>query len=141
MRKSTSKTPIQLANGQRLATCKVCEVPFTIAWQEFVRTFHALCDLRVADIVLGLPWLNDKQGNLKFGTKLIFPVMNGTSVENQAVHRRPECLLLLSTKVCKLIRKSRPAKGRTGNFFIVLRKFATSNVRLSPWRGSQPTTT
>jgi hypothetical protein len=45
----------------------MCEVSFTLAPHEFVRTFHVLRGLRAADIVLGLSWLDDEQATLQFG--------------------------------------------------------------------------
>jgi hypothetical protein len=65
----------------------MCEVPLSVVQHEFVRTFHVLRDLRAADIVLGLPWLDDEQATLTFGTQRFFTLMDGTSVETQVVDR------------------------------------------------------
>jgi hypothetical protein len=46
-------------------------VTFELARHEFQRTFYVLHDLRVADLVLGLPWLDDEQ----FGTTRAFTLM------------------------------------------------------------------
>jgi hypothetical protein len=96
----------------------VCDISFTVAQHDFVRTFHALRDLRAADIVLGLPWLDDEQAGLKFGAERLFTLMDGTAIENQVIERHPECLLLL-TRVLKSMRKSSRATGRTAEFFTV----------------------
>jgi hypothetical protein len=39
--------------------------------------FCVLCDVRVADMVLGLPWLDDEQASLKFGHVRVFTLMDG----------------------------------------------------------------
>jgi hypothetical protein len=44
---------------------------------------------------------------------------DGTVIENQVLEQHPECLLLLSTKIKKLMRKSSRAKGLTAYFFTV----------------------
>jgi hypothetical protein len=66
MRKSATKTHVRLANGQRVTSTIVCDISFAVAQHDFVRTFHVLRDLRAADIVLGLPWLINKQVTLRF---------------------------------------------------------------------------
>jgi hypothetical protein len=60
MRESRAKTHVRLANDQRVASTKVCDSPFTIAHHNFGRTFYVLRDLRAADFVLGLSWLDDE---------------------------------------------------------------------------------
>jgi hypothetical protein len=67
-RKSATKTPVRLANGQRVTSSTVCEVTFELAQHEFHRTFYVLRDLRAADLILGLPWLDDEHASLQFGT-------------------------------------------------------------------------
>jgi hypothetical protein len=52
--------------------------------------------MRAADLVLGLPWLEDVQPSLPFGTTRVFTMMNGTTVEED---RRPECLPMSYGKV------------------------------------------
>jgi hypothetical protein len=42
--------------------------------------------------------------------------MDSIVIENQVIERRPECLITLSTKVQKLMRKYARAKGRTADF-------------------------
>jgi hypothetical protein len=37
-----------------------CDVTFELARHEFQRTFYVLRDLRVDDLVVGLPWLDDE---------------------------------------------------------------------------------
>jgi hypothetical protein len=61
--------------------------------------------VRGEDIVLGLPWLDAEQATLELGAERIFTLMGGIVIDNQVIERRPECLLLSSTKVQKLIRK------------------------------------
>jgi hypothetical protein len=54
--------------------------------------------LRVADIVLGLPWLADEEVTIKLGAeRLLSALMDGTVVETQVGERPPECLLMSST--------------------------------------------
>jgi hypothetical protein len=55
MRKTSIKTLIRLANGLRVTSTEVCDVSFILTQHEFDRTFLILRDLRVADVVLGLP--------------------------------------------------------------------------------------
>jgi hypothetical protein len=45
--------------------------------------------------------------------------MDGTAVEITLEERRPECLLLSSTKVQKLMRKTRRSGGRHGEFYVI----------------------
>jgi hypothetical protein len=77
---------------------------FTLAQHEFTRIFYVLRDLRAADIVLCFPLLDEKQATLKLGTGRLFSLIDGTIVATQVAHRRPECLLLSSTMVLKLMR-------------------------------------
>jgi hypothetical protein len=96
-RKSVTKTPIRLANGQRVTFSTVCDVTFELARHEFHRTFYVLRDLRAADLIMGLPWLDDEHASLQFGTTRVFTLMDGTVVETTLEERRPKCLLLSST--------------------------------------------
>jgi predicted aspartyl protease len=57
-RKSQTKTPVRLANGQRVTSSRVCDITFELASHEFQRTFYVLRNLRAANMVLGLPWLD-----------------------------------------------------------------------------------
>jgi hypothetical protein len=98
-RKSVTKTPVRLANGQRVTSSTVCDVTFELARHEFHRTFYVLRDLRAADLIVGLPWLDDEHASLQFGSTRVFTLMDGTAVETTLEERRPECLLLSSTKV------------------------------------------
>jgi hypothetical protein len=99
---------------------KVRAISFRVYQHEFARRFHVLRDFRAADMVLGSPWLNDDQATLTFGTeRLIITLMDGNVIKNQVIKRRTKCLLLSSTKVQKLMRKSARAKGRTANKFTV----------------------
>jgi hypothetical protein len=56
-------------------------------------------DLRVADMVLGFPWLDDGQASLQLGTTRVFTLLKGNVVEVQTKDRRPECLLTAYGKV------------------------------------------
>jgi hypothetical protein len=66
-RKSVTKTLVRLANGQRVTSSTVCDVTFQLARHEFHRTFYVLRNLRAADLILGLPWLDDEHTSLQFG--------------------------------------------------------------------------
>jgi hypothetical protein len=94
-------------------------VTFLLLSLGFVRMFHVLRDLRAANIVLGLPWLDDKQATREFGADRLFTLRDGTIIENQVIERPPQCLLMSSTKAQKMMRKSARAKGRTAEFFMV----------------------
>jgi hypothetical protein len=63
-RRSQTKTLVRIANGQRVTSSTVCDIAFELARHEFQRAFYALRYLRVADLVLGLPWLDDEQASL-----------------------------------------------------------------------------
>jgi hypothetical protein len=115
-RKSATKTHVRLANGQRVTSSTVCDVTFELAHNEFHRTFYVLRDLRAADLIMGLQWLYDEQASLHFGSTSAFTLMDGTAVENTLEERRPECLMLSSTMVHKLMRKTRRSKGRNAEF-------------------------
>jgi hypothetical protein len=71
-RKSLTKTPIRLANGQRVTSSIVCDVTFELARHEFQRIFYVLRDLRAADLIVGLPWLDDENASLQFGSITVF---------------------------------------------------------------------
>jgi hypothetical protein len=45
--------------------------------------------------------------------------MDGTAVETTLEERRHECLLLSSTKVQKLMRKTRRSRGRHAEFYVI----------------------
>jgi hypothetical protein len=70
IRLSIRKAPIEyvyvrLANGQRVSTSTLCEVKIALAQCDFV---HTIRDLGAADIVLGLPWQDAKQGTRTFSS-------------------------------------------------------------------------
>jgi hypothetical protein len=90
-----------------------------MARHEFQRTFYVLRDLRVADLIMGLPWLDDKQAFLQFSSIKVFTLMDGITVETTLEERRPECLLMLSSKVQKLMRKTRRNRGRHAEFYVI----------------------
>jgi hypothetical protein len=109
-RKSVTKTHVRLANGQRVASSTIRDVTFELARHKFQRSFYVLCNLRAADLILGLPWLDDEHASFQCGSTGVFTLMDGTAVETTLEERRPECLLVSSTKVQKLMRKT-PQQG------------------------------
>jgi hypothetical protein len=88
-RKSVTKTHVRLVNGQRVTSSTVCDVTFELARHEFQRTFYVLRDLRAADLILGLPWLDDEHASLQFGSTRVFTLMDGTAVETTLDEQRP----------------------------------------------------
>jgi hypothetical protein len=93
-RKSQTKTPFRLANGQRVTSPTARDITFELARHEFQRTFYVLRDLRAVDLVLGSPWIDDERASLQLGTTRPIIVMDGTTVETQIEERRLECLLI-----------------------------------------------
>jgi hypothetical protein len=92
-------------------TLTVCDVTFELARHEFHRNLYVLRDLRAADLIMGLPWLDDEHASLQFGTTTVFTPMDGTAVETTLEERRLECLLLSSTKVQKTHAQDAPQEG------------------------------
>jgi hypothetical protein len=68
---------------------------------------------------MGLPWLDDEQASLQFDSTRVFTLMDGTAVETTLEERRPECLLMSSTKVQKLMRKTRRSRGRNAECYVI----------------------
>jgi hypothetical protein len=97
----------------------VYDVTFEPARHELQRTFYVLRDLRDVDLILGLPWLDDEHASLQFGPTKVFTLMDGTSVESTLEERRPEGLLMSSTKVQKLMRKTSRSRGRNAEFYVI----------------------
>jgi hypothetical protein len=119
-RKSQTKTPVRLANCQRVTPYVVCDIIFELlARHEFQRTFYVFRDLRAANLVLGLPWLDDEQASLHFGTTRVFTLMDGTRVETQIEKRRPGCLLMSYVNIQKLTRTTRRSKRYTAEFYVI----------------------
>jgi hypothetical protein len=118
-RKSVTKTRVRLANGQRVTSSTVCDVAFELARHEFHRTFYVLRDLCAADLILGLPWLDDEHASLQSGSTMVFTLMNGTAVDTTLEERRPECLLMSYTKEQRLMRKTRRSRGRNAEFYVI----------------------
>jgi hypothetical protein len=118
-RKSATNTPVRLANGQRVTSSTVCVVTFELDRHAFQRTSYVLRDLRAADLIMGLPWLDDEHVSLQFGSTRVFALMDGTAVETTLEERRPECLLMSSTKVQKVMRKTRRSRGRNAEFYVI----------------------
>jgi hypothetical protein len=118
-RKSLTKTPVQLANGQRVTSSTVCDITFELARHEFQRTFYVLRDLRAADLILGLPWLDDEHASLQLSSTMVFTLMDGTTMQTQLEERCLECLLVSCTKVQKLMRKTRRSRGRNAEFYVI----------------------
>jgi hypothetical protein len=71
MRKSSTKAHVRLDNGKR----GVLHF-FNVAQHDFLRTFHVIRNFHAAGIVMGLPWLDDEQATLKFGTERLFTLMD-----------------------------------------------------------------
>jgi hypothetical protein len=114
-----TQTPVRLANGQRVTSSTVCNVTFELSRHEFHRTFYVLRDLRAADLIMGLLWLDDEHASSQFGSTRVFTLMDGSAVETTLEERRPECLLMSSTKVQKLMRKTRRSTGRNAEFYVI----------------------
>jgi hypothetical protein len=81
--------------------------------------FYVLRDLRVADLVLGLPWLDDEQTSFQFGTTRVFTFMDYTTVVTQTYERIPKCSPMSSTKIQKLLRKTRRRRRRNVYFYVI----------------------
>jgi hypothetical protein len=64
-------THVRLAKGQRVTSLTVCDVTFELARHEVQRTFYVLRDLRAADLVMDLPWLDDEHASLEFGASRV----------------------------------------------------------------------
>jgi hypothetical protein len=45
--------------------------------------------------------------------------MDGTTVDTTLEERRPECLLMSSTEVQKLMRKTRRIRGRNAELYVI----------------------
>jgi hypothetical protein len=119
-RMSLTKTPVRLANGQRVISSIVCDITLELARHELYRTFYVLRDLRAADLIMGLPLLDGEYASLQFGTTRVYTLMDGTTMETQLEERRLECLLIMScTKVQKLMRKTRRSKRRIAEFYVI----------------------
>jgi hypothetical protein len=118
-RKSLIKTQVRLANGQRVTSSTVCDLTFELTRHEFQRNFYVLRDLSAADLILGLPCLDDEHASSQFGTIRVFTLMDGTVADTQLEERRPECLLMSSTKVQKVMRKTRRSGGRNAELYVI----------------------
>jgi hypothetical protein len=114
-RKSPTKTLVRLANGQRVTSSTICDVTFELARHEFQRIFSVLRDLRAVDLVMGLPWLDEEQASLQFGTTRVFTLMDGIIMETHIEKRHTECPMMSSTRVEKLMRKTRRSRGRNAD--------------------------
>jgi hypothetical protein len=114
-----TKTLVRLANGQRVTSLIVCDVTFELARHGFQRTLYVSRDLHAADLIMGLSWLDDEHASLQFGSTMVFTLMDGTAVETRQEEQRPECLLMSSTKVQKLMRKTRRSRGRKAEFYVI----------------------
>jgi hypothetical protein len=68
----------------------------------FRRTFYVLRDSRVANMVVGLPWLDDEQAPPLFGTTSVFTLMDGTTMDTHIEERKLDCRLMSSCKVQEL---------------------------------------
>jgi hypothetical protein len=90
-----------------------------VAQHAFLPAFYVVRDLRAADIVLGLPWLDDEQATLEFGAEGHFTMIDGTMIKKHMIERRPAFLSMSSTEVHNLLRKSAIANGQTAKNFTV----------------------
>jgi hypothetical protein len=68
--KDLTKTHFRLANGHRVTSSTCCDVTFELARHELQRTFNVSRDLRAADLIPGLPWLDDEHAALHFGSTM-----------------------------------------------------------------------
>jgi hypothetical protein len=117
--RSPTKTLVRLANGQRVTSSTVCDVTFELARLEFQRTLYVSHDLRPADLVQALPWLDEEQASLQFGTTRVFTLMDGTLWKlklRRAVLSVYRCRLLIFRK---LMRKTRRSRGRNTDFYVI----------------------
>jgi hypothetical protein len=78
-----------MVNGQRVTSSTVCDNTFDLARHKVQRAFYVLRDLRAADLVLGLPWLDDEHASLQFVTTRVFTPVDKTSMETHIEERRP----------------------------------------------------
>jgi hypothetical protein len=84
----------------------------------FSSTFVVLRIYLLSLVTVGCVF-DDEQVSLQFGTTRVFTLMDGTAVETLLEKRRLECLLMSSTKVHRLMRKTRRSKGRNGDFYVI----------------------
>jgi hypothetical protein len=119
IRKSQTKTPVRLANGQRVTSSTFCDLTFEQAHHECQRTLYLLRELRAVNMVLGLPWLDVEQASLQLGTKCVFTVMDGTAVEMKIEEQHLECLLISYAKIQKRMRKTCRGRGRNAEFYVI----------------------
>jgi hypothetical protein len=56
---------------------------------------------------------------LQFGYTRVFTLVDGTAVETELEERRLECLLMSSTKVQKLMCKTRRSRRRNAEFYVI----------------------
>jgi hypothetical protein len=90
-----------------------------VARHEFERAFHVLRDLRVEDVVLGLPWVDDEQASLQLGTTRGFTLMDVTTIEVRTKERRPEFLLVSYGWVQMLMRKTSRIRQRNAELYVI----------------------
>lgn len=120
--KAKIKMPVKLANGQRVNCGQTATVSIEVAGHRYEnRVFHILRELKVADVVLGLTWLDDAEVTVKYGENRIMTLSDGTYVDTTSVDRRPQCSIISATRVQKLMRKAARAgkKTRTAEFYTV----------------------
>jgi hypothetical protein len=97
-RKSLTKTHVRLASGQRVTSSTVCDVTFELARHEFQRTLYVLRDLCAADLILGLPWLDDEHASLQFGSTMVFTLNLWTALKWRLSWRND----VVSVYLCRL---------------------------------------
>jgi hypothetical protein len=118
-RKFQPKTPGRVANGQCVRSSTVYDINFELNRYEPQRNFYVLRYLRAAYVVLGLPCLDDEYSSLHFGTTRGFTLMDGTTPETNIEERRLECLLMSSSNIHELMRRTRCGKGRNAEFYVI----------------------
>ena len=141
--KVNSKIPVKLANGQRVVCTQSVIVNMDIADHRYEnRMFFVLRDLKVADVVLGLTWLDEAEVTIKYGTQRILTLNDGTYVETASIDRRPQCSIISAKRLQKLMRKTARAgnKTRTAEFYTVQLKLSAetdSDLHLDPEMNSE----
>jgi hypothetical protein len=93
-----------------VTSSSVCEIIFELVRHEFKRIFNVSRDLRATNMVLGLPWLDDEQASLRFGTTRVVTLKDGNAVETRVEERRSYCFSMSFRRVQSLMRKTRRSK-------------------------------
>jgi hypothetical protein len=102
-----------------VASLAVCDVTFDLARHEIQRTFYVLRDLRVVDMVLGLPSSDDEHASLQFGTTRVFTLMDGTIMEIQIEERRLECFLMSLARFRNSCTRRAATRRRNAEIYVI----------------------